>query len=256
MASTSSDQTDATRGAGPPEEILLAALTAAKSRADSLVTEIESDAKAAAEQKRDIEQGRAFGATAKSELEANLSNAREYLVQLKQQVDAATASITEVNGLCASAQTASKQTTDISTQAVAALESIRATATNATDAATRAEASRTQVEQTAAVVATKSDHIENARVHADEVRAKIDAVATQSQQSATSAEAQHQASRSTVESINWRRSWGSAAFRPRWARSWRAASGGVRRVGRRERGEVLTRGCSTRSGRSTHQTTS
>ncbi|MGD0387913.1 MAG: MIR domain-containing protein [Tepidisphaeraceae bacterium] len=62
--------------------------------------------------------------------------------------------------------------------------------------AIKAEATDTQQ-----VIKTKSEHIEGGRKHADEVSSDLDAALNEARQSATSAEAQHQASRSTYDKI-------------------------------------------------------
>ena len=223
---------------------ILEALTSTGTRADSLVAAIEGNAQIAESHVQAIEQNRTLAEKGKGEIDGLLTVARDQLQQLRQQLDSANATGSELGSLRTSAQTAEKQTAEATAQASAALESIRAalataTATgselgslrtsaqtaekqtaetgaqalaalesirgvvgSATEAASRAEAFRTQVEQIASVVATKSEHIEGGRIHADEVRAKIDSLFTQAQQSATNAEAQHQTGRATIENVN------------------------------------------------------
>ncbi len=185
----------------PDPGILLSDLVAAKAQAASLIESINADAKIASAQCSDIQKGRLSAEAANTEMETHLSLARSQEQQLKQLLDTASATNNDLAGLRSSMEVAAKQTTETNAQALAALESIRAAATTAADASSRAEASRTQVEQAASVSATKSEHIEHGRVHADDIRAKLDTLLTQVQQSATNAEAQHQAARSTAENV-------------------------------------------------------
>jgi uncharacterized coiled-coil DUF342 family protein len=271
---------DATQSPASGKTKILDAPASTGARSDSLVAAIESNAQIAGAHAEAIEQNRTLAEKGKGEIDGLLTVARDQLQQMRQQLDSANATGSELANIRTSAQmaekqtaeaavqasttlesihaalaaatatsgelgslrtatekqtaeaasqasatlesiratltaatatsnelaslrtAAEKQTAETSAQALAALESIRGSVGSATEAASRAEALRTQVEQTASVVATKSDHIEGGRVHADEVRAKIDGLFTQAQQSATNAEAQHQAGRTAIENVN------------------------------------------------------
>lgn len=177
-------------------------LSTAGARAESLIAEIEGHAQTAANRNKEMEQGRLYVEQVRAQIDGSQAAAKEATQALQQHVEAVKATINELTGMLAPTQTTGAQIAEIAAQASAALESIRSLSASATAAATSAEAMRAQVEQASGVVVTKSAHIEDARVHSDDVRAKIDTIITQAQQSATNAEAQHQASRATVENVN------------------------------------------------------
>lgn len=180
----------------------LDAINAPNSESELLVTTLRGNVTAAAALIEKIEHDLASVQQTRADAEAQLAPMRDAATSIQQQVEAAKATINEINTLLATTQSTRNQVTDTKAEAGATMESIRAALTTASDAATRAEAMRTQVEQAAAVVATKSEHIEAGRVHVDEVRSKLDTALTEAQQSATSTEAQHQAGRATMDNLN------------------------------------------------------
>jgi hypothetical protein len=102
----------------------------------------------------------------------------------KEAQEAAAATIEFVEAAKASAAAAAE------TQAliVSALADAQAKLTEITTAATQSIAARTQITDLQAVIATKSDHIEDAQVHADKVRADLDRKLTETTQHVTEAE--------------------------------------------------------------------
>ena len=139
---------------------------------------------------------------ARVQIETKHSEVRTSSEALLGEIETAKGTIIEINGMLAATQTTSKQTVEAAAQATTSLESIRTALTNANEAANRVEAIKTSSEQTQGVIATKSDHIEGGRVHADKVRGEIDRLLTEAQQSTTNAEATHQASRTALENLN------------------------------------------------------
>ncbi len=145
--------------------------------------------------KTEIEELRLFAQTARIEIEGQLSAATEAVANLQQQFESAKSAIADVVGLQRSAQETSTQAAETKAQAAAALQLLQ-------DGANRVEAIKTSAEQTQSVISTKSQHIEDARIHADKVRSELDRMCTEAQQSATNSEAQHQASRAASEALN------------------------------------------------------
>ena len=105
------------------------------------------------------------------------------------------ASAKQVNDLLPTLQSAVSQATT-------AVETARGLSDSASKNAGLIEGLRTQVEQTAQVAEKRSAHIEDGRLHADEVRAKIDGVLTVAQQAATGTEAQLTAAQASTQRIN------------------------------------------------------
>lgn len=66
-------------------------------------------------------------------------------------------------------------------------------------AVTQAMAAMTQITDHQAIIATKSDHIQNAQVHADTVRANLDRALTAAKQIETSAESHESSAKSSAE---------------------------------------------------------
>lgn len=95
--------------------------------------------------------------------------------------------------------------------AMATVESQRLTAAALTDAqtkladitttATQALAAKTQIADDQSVIATKSDHIQNAQVHADTVRASLDRTLTAATQQATEVEGQKSRAQSAADTV-------------------------------------------------------
>jgi len=136
------------------------------------------------------------------DLAAQSLAATEAVANLQEQLGLAKSLIAEVTSLHSNAQATSNQTLEVKAQAAAAFQSLQSLVSTATENANRVEAIKTGAEQAQGVIATKSQHIEDGRIHADKVRADIDRLLTEAQQSSTNAEAQHQASRSASENLN------------------------------------------------------
>lgn len=130
----------------------------------------------------------------KAEADAHLAVMRELITALGQQSEAAKLA-------CTSVQSTDTQTKETSARATAALESLRTFVVTATETAARVEALKTKVDDAAQVAAQRSEHIEDGKIYVDKKRAEIDVILNTAQQSATNAEAQHQASRTTVENL-------------------------------------------------------
>lgn len=86
------------------------------------------------------------------------------------------------------AKTAAKEAADSRNAASAALAEVQAKLAEINAAGRQTIAAMTKVMDDQAVIATKSDHIENAQIHADKVRANLDRVLTTATQHATEAE--------------------------------------------------------------------
>src|SRR4051812_46575548 len=88
----------------------------------------------------------------------------------------------EIEKMLESAKTTAGQIASLSSESKTRCEEIAAATSEAT-------AARTKLTDLQTVVATKSDHIEDARLHADKVRADLDAQLTQATNHATEATA-------------------------------------------------------------------
>jgi hypothetical protein len=183
----------------------LVALEAARLRAEKVTQEIESYVDAAALAANEINQLKTAVTESRGEIDRAsgivatlVAQAQPQVAQIQQQVEWVKTAME--NGR-ASLELTNKQTAENNAQAAAALENVRNQLKLATEAANRAEAIKTQIEQNAEVASTRSAHIEDGRVYVDKKRSEIDVVFNQAQQSANSAEAQHQASRSSAENL-------------------------------------------------------
>lgn len=87
-----------------------------------------------------------------------------------------------------SAKAAAREATESQKLVALALTDAQSKLTEITTAVTQAVAAMTKVVDDQAVIATKSDHIQNAQVHADGVRANLDRTLTGATQQATEAE--------------------------------------------------------------------
>jgi hypothetical protein len=177
------------------------AIAASRLQADSLIVEIQGQNTAATSKANEIEQVRLAAEKAKADIDAQLAAMQSAVSVLNQQAESAKATIAELTTLSTALQAASKQTSETAAQASASLEALRTLANTATDSASRIEALKTQVEQYAQVAATRSEHIEEGRLYVDKKRAEIDVILNTAQQSASSAESQHQASRTSAENL-------------------------------------------------------
>ncbi len=172
-----------------------------RQRADSPIAEIQGQNTVASTKAGEIEQIRLAAEKAKADIDAQLAAMQAAVSVLNQQAESAKATIAELTTLSTTLQAASKQTSETAAQASASLETLRTLANTATESASRIEALKTQVEQSAQVAATRSEHIEEGRVYVDKKRAEIDVILNTAQQSASSAESQHQASRTSAENL-------------------------------------------------------
>ncbi len=109
-----------------------------------------------------------------AEVEALLAKAQQALVAINAQASAASV--------------AAEAATENQHRAAEAHTAAQTLLSEANALATQALAIKTQVLDAQAVIATKSDHIENARAHADKVRAELDRTVTAASQQATEAE--------------------------------------------------------------------
>lgn len=100
-----------------------------------------------------------------------------------------------------SAKAAAKEATESQKAAAAALNEIQAKLATIEAITPQVLAVKTHVTDLQAVIATKSDHIESAQKHADEVRAKLDRTHTAATQKATEAEAQKSRAQSAADAV-------------------------------------------------------
>ena len=177
------------------------AIAAAQSSADSLVAAVKGQADTAAAKNAEIEEGRLFAEKSRAEIGEKLSAATAALASLQQQLESAKPLFGEAASLHASAQTTANQTVEVDTKATAVLQSLETLLTTATENVSRITAIKTDTDQAQAAIATKSQYIEDGRVHAEKARGDIDRLSAEAQRSATNAETQHQSGRGTAENL-------------------------------------------------------
>ena len=188
----------------PPAEIKshLAEIAAAHSRADSLLAAIQQQADTAAANNNGIEKLSRLRRKSRHEIDEQSTAMKEAVASLQQQLDSANGLIAEIANLHGNAQATFHQTVEAKDQAAEALQSVQTLLLTATENANQVEAIRASAEQTQGAIATKSDHIEDGRLHSDGVLGEIDRLLTAAQQSTANAEAQHQASRTVMQNLN------------------------------------------------------
>ena len=163
-------------------------INALQAQAALLVTSIQEEAQSAGQ--------------ARAEINETLIGINESVANLQQQLESAKLVIAEFTMLHGNAQTNSNQMVEFKAQAAAGLQSLQTFLSSATENSNRVEAIKASAEQTQSVIATKSEHIEGGRTHVDKVRGEVDRLFTEAQQSAVNAEAQHQASRTSLENLS------------------------------------------------------
>jgi hypothetical protein len=115
------------------------------------------------------------------ELEERARNAQAILVTLGTLQESARASVAAISNSLAEAQAKQAEITTVATQAISA---------------------RTQISDQQGVIATKSEHIQNAQEHADKVRADLDRALTAAQQQATATEGHSSGAKSAAEAAS------------------------------------------------------
>ncbi|WP_304308727.1 hypothetical protein [Pseudacidovorax intermedius] len=123
-----------------------------------------------------------------SEVSTALEEARSFALSAQQLVTTLKLQFAELETLKASA--------------IEANNTIQSKLAEAQAAVTAAIAARTQITDEQAVIATKSDHIQGAQLHADRVRAELDRAQTAAAQSATEAEGLKNRAQSVVDTLS------------------------------------------------------
>ncbi len=100
----------------------------------------------------------------------------------------AQAILAELNTQCEAAKVAKTTLDEAQRLATTATAEVQAKATEVGNIATLAVAAKTQITDAQAVIASKSEHIQDAQAHADKVRAELDRVLTTTKQHLTAAE--------------------------------------------------------------------
>ncbi len=152
-----------------------------ESLAEPSLDEIHTAAREIASKSDDIEQARIHAEKVRQEIDeyaSAIAAALETIKMLEQ----------EVTLLKESALASNQAALEAKTQAEANRESIRAELTFLSEHSAQVAGITTEALQSQEIIATKSEHIENARIHADEARAKIDQAIILAQDSAANAE--------------------------------------------------------------------
>lgn len=165
-----------------------AAKPSPKTDTDSNRAELEALLRSAQDKSREIENILSETENRRAEIDALFTAAKEAVLALNQQCDAAKA--------------ASTQSNEANNQIGTILGSLKATLDSATENGVRIEALKVQVDQAATVAAQRSQHIEEGKEYVDKKRAEADVILNTAKKSATDAEAQHQAARSSAENLN------------------------------------------------------
>ena len=113
---------------------------------------------------------------------------KQRIAMLDELLAEATSSLATMSSYVSSAESAAQAVLENQRLSVVALTEIQTKAADVTTAATQAIAAKTQIVDDQTVIATKSDHIQQAQLHADKVRGDLDRVLTAATQQATDAE--------------------------------------------------------------------
>jgi cell division septum initiation protein DivIVA len=114
---------------------------------------------------------------------------KQRIAMLDELLAEATSRLATMSSSVSSAESAVQAVLENQRLSVVALTEIQTKAADVTTAATQAIAAKTQIVDDQTVIATKSDHIQQAQLHADKVRGDLDRVLTAATQQATDAEA-------------------------------------------------------------------
>ncbi len=117
-------------------------------------------------------------------------------VGLEDRVQRAQAALDAITTLVESTKAAAAAATESQRLATSALTETQAKQAEVAAVSTQAVATRTQIADQQAVIATKSDHIQQAQEHADKVRAELDRTLTAAQQEATATEGHKESAQS------------------------------------------------------------
>jgi chromosome segregation ATPase len=121
-------------------------------------------------------------------LQALEAEARGRVAQLDELLAEATRKLTVLDEKIASAAASATAVREKQDVATAALTEIQSKSSEIAAVSTQAIAAKTQIADDQAVIATKSDHIEQAQAHADKVRGDLDRALTAATQQVTEAE--------------------------------------------------------------------
>lgn len=129
-----------------------------------------------------------MGDTEQQSSAENGVNANQKIADFEQMHVRAQALLALIDEMTSTATTASQSALESQRQVAGANTSAQMLLAELTAASTQALAAKTQVLDAQTVIATKSDHIEGARAHADQVRGDLDRTLTAATQQATEAE--------------------------------------------------------------------
>lgn len=132
---------------------------------------------------------------------APASDADVRSANMEQMLAKAQALLASINDQATTATTAMQSAMESQRLALAANTSAQSLLVEVTAASTAALAAKTQVLDAQTVIATKSDHIEDARGHADQVRAELDRTLTAATQQATEAEGSKTRAQTAADAI-------------------------------------------------------
>lgn len=163
--------------------INLDSLKALHTAAQSVVADIRAEAELIAAKSRDIEQGRLHASSVQAEIDNRLAAMDELIKNIKEE------------------HAAAAKTSRLRKRAVTAFEEIQSIQKLLADSINAVDGIKANAEQSQEVIATKSQHIEGARTHADEVRAALDDVLVAARQSASQAESERQAIHATRDEL-------------------------------------------------------
>ncbi|MDP2030399.1 MAG: hypothetical protein Q8K12_12240 [Thiobacillus sp.] len=121
-------------------------------------------------------------------LAAYESDAQNKIARLDELLAEATKKLAKISKCAAAAESSAAVVAENQTLCVAALADAQIKVAETAAAATQAIAAKTQIVDDQTVIATKSDHIQQAQEHADKVRGDMDRALTAAMQQATEAE--------------------------------------------------------------------
>ncbi|SDZ70652.1 hypothetical protein SAMN05518854_1159 [Variovorax sp. YR266] len=135
-------------------------------------------------------------------IDAILVEAKTGLSSLNLQLEEAQKCLAGVGDIAAQATAQAEEVAEATKNAAAGLSDIQSKAETARSHVVEILTAKTQVEDLQAVIAAKSEHIEQAQVHADKVRANLDRLHTQATQKLNEIQANAENAESNAESVS------------------------------------------------------
>lgn len=185
-----------------PDDILLRQLTDIEQMAKeaaSVLAAIQARADEIAKKSEDIENGRVHAETCCKQIDSHASAIAEQLASCRTQADSLKTDLEEARALKEGASSTAADLAVEKSKAEELVQQLRTHVSSAAEESAHIRELRTEVDAEQEAIALKSQHIEDARKHADNVRAEIDAAVAAANHSASQAETHSASAKNTDE---------------------------------------------------------